>query len=57
MKRMIVEKLYYIAHKLAKVVFETKLVKSINGEIKYPYQDEAHFQHKEYFYQLAKFNE
>ncbi len=33
-----------------------KLVKSIQGEIKYPEQDEAHRQHAEYFCQLAKFN-
>ncbi len=33
-----------------------KLAKSIRGEIKYPDQDEAHLQRKEYFCQLAKFN-
>jgi multimeric flavodoxin WrbA len=33
-----------------------KLVKSIRGEIKYPDQDEAHRQRREYFCQLAKFN-
>ena len=33
-----------------------KLVKSINGEIKYPEQDEIHRQREEYFCQLAKYN-
>jgi hypothetical protein len=40
MERSIVEKLYFLAHKLDKVIFEKKLAKSINGKIKYLYQDE-----------------
>jgi hypothetical protein len=54
MKIMIVEKLHSLAYKLAEIVFETKLVKSINGEIKYFYQDEAYFQCNEYFLSVGK---